>query len=555
MASPILRRLAGAAPPAVRRMLAGALLDFRSLPARLADPARRAEPWAFVHNVGGGDFVAVGAQLLRNLKDHAGLVPTDRVLDIGCGNGRVAEQLAPFLAAGGSYVGFDISKNGIQACRRRFAREPHMRFDHLDVWNGEYNATGRVAELDTVFPAADGSIDLAFATSVFTHMRMGGMKRYLAETARVLAPGGRVAFTAFALEPGRDRSEVFDFQPFDETSMAIDLRYPERAIGHWRPAIEAGAAAAAGADPHRRLERRLGPAGAIRRRPGPVRGGEGLARQVLAPVGQVRLRAEIRPLAGRLPVGGEADVVGEAHEPRIAAVGLGFGGEQRAGVNTTFGRPLPEIGLHVIDLAQRQQGADKDRMAEREPPIERLGKQGAGPANIGRRAADLGLGERPPGLHAFIGEPFGPRFSVLKPSQRFGGVGKSRELKGRGTALREVRPRPHNPVELNARAREVAIQRKSPDQVQALGRGLGVQRHAAPDQQLGVTEAPHRLQEVRLVVVEGWVVAVLQAAIEPAFAGEPVVGRKNQQGLGEIGRLDPSDRPSARDRRRRLLRP
>src|SRR5579871_4883348 len=116
-------------------------MDLKSLPARFADPARRAEPWAFAHNVGDGDFLAVGAQLLGNLRDHAGLKPTDRVLDIGCGNGRVAEQLAPFLADGGSYLGFDISKAGVAGCRRRFAGRPHLRFEHLDVRNGEYNAT------------------------------------------------------------------------------------------------------------------------------------------------------------------------------------------------------------------------------------------------------------------------------------------------------------------------------------------------------------------------------------------------------------------------------
>ena len=244
MAPRLIRRLARAAPAGVRRALAGAVLDLKSLPARLSDPARRAEPWAFVHNVGDGDFVAVGAQLLRNLKDHAGLTPGDRGLDIGCGNGRVAEQLCPFLRDGGAYVGFDISKAGIQACRRRFAGQAHMRFEHLDVWNGEYNETGKVAELDTVFPTADETIDLAFATSVFTHMRMGAIRRYLAESARVLSPGGRLAFTAFALTPERQRSEVFDFQPFDETSLIIDARYPERAIGHWRSALEAAVAEA-----------------------------------------------------------------------------------------------------------------------------------------------------------------------------------------------------------------------------------------------------------------------------------------------------------------------
>ena len=65
------------------------------------------------------------------------------------------------------------------------------------------------------------------------------MRRYLAESARVLTPGGRLAFTVFALDPDRQRSEVFDFQAFDETSLIIDARHPERAIGHWRTALEA----------------------------------------------------------------------------------------------------------------------------------------------------------------------------------------------------------------------------------------------------------------------------------------------------------------------------
>ena len=244
MAPRILRMFAGMAPSGARRAVAGAIVDLKSLRARLSDPARRAEPWSFVHNVGNGDFQAIGAMLLRNLQDHAGLRPQDQVLDIGCGNGRVAAQLAPVLRDAGGYVGFDISRAGIRACLRQFAGQPHMRFAHLDVWNGEYNPKGKIAELDTVFPAPDGSVDLAFATSVFTHMRMPAVRRYLAQTARVLRPGGRLAFTAFALEPGREASEAFAFRSFDATSSVVDARYPERAIGHRREALEAAIAQA-----------------------------------------------------------------------------------------------------------------------------------------------------------------------------------------------------------------------------------------------------------------------------------------------------------------------
>jgi SAM-dependent methyltransferase len=253
MASRFVRRLAGRAPPALRRAIAGAFVDLSSLPARVADPARRHEPWAFVHNVGNGDFVAAGAQIVRSLTAHAGLSGRDHVLDIGCGNGRVAEPLAPMLADDGGYLGFDISRRATQACRRRFAGRPHMAFEHLDVWNGEYNTTGKVAEAEAVFPAKDASVDLAFAASVFTHMRFPAVRRYLAESVRVLKPGGRLAFTAFALEPGREHSERFQFQAFDETSWVIDPRVPERAIGHRREALE-GALAEVGLTIVRRLK-------------------------------------------------------------------------------------------------------------------------------------------------------------------------------------------------------------------------------------------------------------------------------------------------------------
>ncbi|HEY2357533.1 MAG TPA: class I SAM-dependent methyltransferase [Phenylobacterium sp.] len=244
MTSPILRKLANFAPAGARRALAGAVVDIKSLPARLADPVRRGEPWSFAHNVGNGDFQVIGVMLLANLKDHAGLRPVDQVLDIGCGNGRVAAQLAPFLSSAGGYFGFDISRRGIGACRRRFAGQPYMRFQHLDVWNGEYNPKGQVAESDTVFPVTDASVDLAFATSVFTHMQMPAVRRYLAEAVRVLKQGGRFAFTAFALERGRETTEALPFQPFDATSWAVDPRYPERAIGHRREVLEAAVAEA-----------------------------------------------------------------------------------------------------------------------------------------------------------------------------------------------------------------------------------------------------------------------------------------------------------------------
>src|SRR3954452_6830822 len=60
-------------------------------------------------------YRGVGANVLeRVLIDGGGLVPTDRVLDIGCGPGRVAVHLTRFLDPdAGSYEGLDVMPNAI----------------------------------------------------------------------------------------------------------------------------------------------------------------------------------------------------------------------------------------------------------------------------------------------------------------------------------------------------------------------------------------------------------------------------------------------------------
>ena len=232
------RRAIGYLPPPVRRASAGLWLDLIGLPTRLRDPARRGDPWQSLHNVGPGDFQQSGAGLLRDLVEFGGLRRGDHVLDIGCGVGRVALPLADYLDQTGGYVGFDISRRAVAGCRKRFARRrPDFEFVWLDVYNGDYNAGGSVAETHARFPCADGAIDLAFAASVFSHVRMETVRRYLAEAARVLRPGGRFLFTAYALTPERRsaaaRGETgLALLPWGEGSMVMDPRSPERAIAH-----------------------------------------------------------------------------------------------------------------------------------------------------------------------------------------------------------------------------------------------------------------------------------------------------------------------------------
>jgi SAM-dependent methyltransferase len=249
-----IRRMLSFLPPPLRRATTGLWLDLGSLPARLRDPERRSDPWQTIHNVGAGDFRMSGKIIMDDLIAYGGLAPDDQVLDIGCGVGRVAMPLAEFLSPVGGYVGFDISPGPVKGCRRRFAKlRPDFRFEWLDVRNGDYNASGAIAETEVRFPCEDASIDLAFATSVFSHVRIETIRRYLAEAERVLKPGGRIVFTAYALTP--ERRDVirqgWSRQPFvawegsaEGSAMVVDPRSPERAIAHDAAALDAAIASA-----------------------------------------------------------------------------------------------------------------------------------------------------------------------------------------------------------------------------------------------------------------------------------------------------------------------
>ncbi len=255
-----------AAPASFWRSVDGFKRDVASLPARLRDPVRRADPWETIHHVG-GDYRATGRESLSFLQTHGDLRPDDRVLDIGCGNGRVTWPLTEALGPEGRYVGFDVSAAAIRYCRRRIGPvRPDFEFHHLDIRNGIYNPKGRIEETETRFPCDDGSITLAFATSVFTHLPWPTVVRYLAEVHRVLAPGGRALITAFVLTPqvrswAADGRTAVPLQPYAAYAMTSNPQRPENAMaydetrfrgavteagltlegvlaGHWRPEPE-----------------------------------------------------------------------------------------------------------------------------------------------------------------------------------------------------------------------------------------------------------------------------------------------------------------------------
>ena len=155
--------------------------------------------------IGDGEFLDIGAEFLRWFIRLGGLVPQERVLDIGCGVGRMAIPLTQYLESG-TYDGIDPSAEGVSWCKRHISfAYPNFQFQHLDLTHPIYNPDGALSTVDVRLPFRDEAFDFVFMTSVLTHLGADEIAAYAREIRRVMAPGARFLLTAFMLNrPARE---------------------------------------------------------------------------------------------------------------------------------------------------------------------------------------------------------------------------------------------------------------------------------------------------------------------------------------------------------------
>lgn len=166
---------------------------------------------------GAGDFEKIGDKMLLNFKEQCHLTPYDKVLDIGCGIGRIARPLAGYLNKEGAYFGFDIVPLGIAWCCRHYTSFPNFSFQYIPLKNDLYNLTTNADPSVFTFPFDSNFFDLVILISVFTHMQEAEIKRYISEISRVLKPGQFCFCTFFLITEKTDeylRKSENPFFPF-----------------------------------------------------------------------------------------------------------------------------------------------------------------------------------------------------------------------------------------------------------------------------------------------------------------------------------------------------
>jgi ubiquinone/menaquinone biosynthesis C-methylase UbiE len=159
---------------------------------RSASPAPHTEGktirWARLYDFG-TTLLSFGqlAALHRRIVELAGVRPGERILDVGCGPGRLAIVAGTAAGPAGEICGIDPAPEMIELARRRAAQ-------------ASVRARFEVGVIEAL-PFPDNDFDIVLSSLMLHHLPDELKRRGLAEIHRVLKPAGRLVAVDFGATP------------------------------------------------------------------------------------------------------------------------------------------------------------------------------------------------------------------------------------------------------------------------------------------------------------------------------------------------------------------
>ena len=152
-------------------------------------------------------YLASAQEEANRLVEYCGLTLNTRVLDVGCGTGRLPIGILDRVGETQAYRGVDVGRRSIYWCQRYLQRQhPTFQFLHLDLYHPHYNPNGIPLDSRFRFPFNNEAFHIIYLYSVFSHMSQEEVRFYLKEFQRMLSPNGMVFLTAFIEEDVPDMS-------------------------------------------------------------------------------------------------------------------------------------------------------------------------------------------------------------------------------------------------------------------------------------------------------------------------------------------------------------
>jgi cyclopropane fatty-acyl-phospholipid synthase-like methyltransferase len=132
-----------------------------------------------------------------------------KVLEIGCGAGRIANGLFHYLNQEGKYLGLDVHPEIIDWCKKFITtRNSNFQFKQLTLSNNYYyqKNNNKFNQYNFDF-LGEQKFDCIFAVATFNHLRLEDTQQYLQQIGKRLKNNGVAYFTCFIID-----EEFFEFQ-------------------------------------------------------------------------------------------------------------------------------------------------------------------------------------------------------------------------------------------------------------------------------------------------------------------------------------------------------